>query len=246
MRRLTFGGNNRLPIWSADGQRIAFQSDRDGDRAIFWQAADVSGAAERLTKPDAGTSHVPESWSPGGERFLFSVTKGTDVSLWTFSLRDRKATPFGDVHSSTPTGAVFSPDGRWVAYASTVEGRTTTIFVQPFPATGAKYQVPMSGAGNQHQPLWSRDGKELFYNPRPGGFEVVSVTTSPTFVFGNPVAIRRPFPAAGPTLPRAYDITPDGRFVAAVAAGPDATLTPRIEMVLNWFEELKQRVPAGR
>ena len=59
---MTFGGKNRFPIWSADGQRIAFQSDREGDTAIFWQAADGTGTAERLTKPDKDTAHVPESW----------------------------------------------------------------------------------------------------------------------------------------------------------------------------------------
>ena len=137
MRRLTFGGKNRFPIWSADGQRVAFQSDREGDLGIFWQRADGSGAAERLTKPDQGTSHVPESWSPKGERFLFGVTKGSSVSLWTFSLQDKKATPFADVQSPSPINAAFSPDGRWVAY--TVTEGVTGIYVQPFPATGAKY-----------------------------------------------------------------------------------------------------------
>ena len=140
MRRLTFGGKNRFPIWSADGQRVAFQSDREGDLGIFWQRADGSGAAERLTKPDQGTSHVPESWSPKGERFLFGVTKGSSVSLWTFSLQDKKATQFADVQSPNPINAAFSPDGRWVAYTVT-EGAGTGIYVQPFPATGAKYLV---------------------------------------------------------------------------------------------------------
>lgn len=101
MQRLTFGGNNRFPIWAADGKRIAFQSDRDGDRAIFWQAADGSGTAERLTKADEGTTHTPESWSPAGDRFLFSITKQSNVSLWVFSLQDRKATqiPGSQCHS---------------------------------------------------------------------------------------------------------------------------------------------------
>ena len=116
VRRLTFGGNNRFPIWSADGRRVTFQSDREGDPAVFWQPAD-GGTAERLTTPEPGTSHVPESWSPDGEVLLFSATKDSVSSLWTFSLRDRKATPFGDVKgSSLPTNAMFSPDGRWVAY----------------------------------------------------------------------------------------------------------------------------------
>ena len=74
LRRLTFGGRNRCPVWSADGKLIAFQSDRDGDRAIFSQSADGSGAAERLTKPGVGESHTPESWSPDGRTLLFSVT----------------------------------------------------------------------------------------------------------------------------------------------------------------------------
>jgi Tol biopolymer transport system component len=65
LRRLTFGGNSRHPVWSRDSQRVTFQSDRDGDQAIFWQRADGTGVAERLTTPDKGTQHVPESWSPG-------------------------------------------------------------------------------------------------------------------------------------------------------------------------------------
>ena len=121
MQHLTSAGNNRFPIWTSDSQRVAFQSDRDGDLAIFWQPAD-GGAAERLTRPAPGESHAPESWSPKGDTFLFSITKGADVSLWAFSLHDRKATPFGDVHSSNPTNAAFSPDGNWVAYASTRAG----------------------------------------------------------------------------------------------------------------------------
>ena len=79
---------------------------------------------------------MPESWSPKDERFLFGVTKGSSVSLWTFSLLDKKATQFADVQSSNPINAAFSPDGRWVAYTVT-EGAVTGIYVQPFPATGA-------------------------------------------------------------------------------------------------------------
>ena len=68
LRRLTFGGKNRYPIWSPDGQRIAYQSDREGDLGIFWQKADGTGSAERLTKPESGVEHRPESWSPDNER----------------------------------------------------------------------------------------------------------------------------------------------------------------------------------
>jgi Tol biopolymer transport system component len=242
-RPLTFEGNNRFPIWSADGKRVAFQSDREGDLAIFWQPADGTGNAERLTNPDKGTSHVPESWSPNGDRFLYSVMNGSDASLWTYSLKVKAGTPFGAVHSSIPTGAVFSPNGRWVAYTSNERG-TTTIYVQPFPATGERHQLAPNENSSSHGVIWSPDGKELFYNPRPDGFEAVSVTTEPTFAFGNPVAVPRSFQAAAPEQRRVYDITPNGKFLGLMPAGETGSRPTQIEVVLNWFEELRARVPA--
>jgi eukaryotic-like serine/threonine-protein kinase len=244
MQRLTSGGNNRFPIWTSDSKRVAFQSDRDGDLAIFWQPAD-GGTAQRLTRPNQGESHAPESWSPNGDRFLFTVTKGSDVSLWTFSLQDRRATPFGAVHSSNPTNAVFSPDGNWVAYARTERG-VTTIYVQPFPATGTRYQVFAKGSDNSHHPHWSPDGKELFYDPRITVFESVSVTTQPAFAFGKAVAVPRLFQGSPVSSRTPYDITPDGRFLGLITAGHMEYVrgsVDQIQVVLNWFEDLKARVP---
>ena len=129
-----------------DGKRLAFQSDRDGDRAIFWQAVD-GGTAERLTRPEPGTSHVPESWSPREDVFLFSATTESTTTLWTFSLRDRKASRFSDVASRAfPTNAVFSPDGRWVAYQAGDQplGEATT-YIEPYPANGAKHEIARGG-----------------------------------------------------------------------------------------------------
>ena len=246
IKRLTSGGNNRFPIWTSDSKRVAFQSDRDGDLAIFWQPAD-GGTAERLTKPDQGESHAPESWSPKGDRFLFSITKGSDVSLWTFSLQDRKATPFGAVHSSNPTNAVFSPDGKWVAYATTERGMTT-VYVQPFPATGTRYQLFARGSDVPHHPRWSPDGKELFYDARINGFEAVSVTTQPTFAFGKAVAVPKLFFMAGAPLRTPYDITPDGKLVGRITAGQMEYVrssVDQIQVVLNWFEELKKVAGPG-
>ena len=153
MERLTYGGNNRFPIWSDDSKRVAFQSDREGDLGIFWQAL-VGGKAERLTNAEPGTSHVPESWSPKGDAFLFSVTRGSDVSLQRFSLTNKKTSPFDEVRSTNPTNAVFSPDGRWVAYAVT-GGIRTTIFVQPYPETGQPVQLVAKGSDNPHEAVWS-------------------------------------------------------------------------------------------
>jgi serine/threonine-protein kinase len=245
VRRLTFGGNNRFPIWSADSRRVAFQSDRDGDLAVFWQPAD-GGAAERLTRAEAAVSHTPESWSPTLDAFLFSMTKGSQISLWTFSMQDRKATRFGDVTSTTfPPDAVFSPDGRWVAYQVGAVGQgegTTYVQPFPFPADGKKYEIARGG-----RPLWSRDGTELFYIPAPGQLNAVTVKTQPTFSFTNPVAVPRRFGIADPSYPRPYDMLRDGRIIGVRAVGQapsGASGSAEIQVVLNWFEELKARVPS--
>ena len=246
VRRLTFDGNNRFPIWSADGQRVAFQSDREGDPAVFWQPA-IGGTAERLTKPEPGTSHTPESWSPDGEVLLFSATKDLISSLWTFSLKDRKATLFSDVKgSSLPTNAMFSPDGRWVAYQIGQLGVTEgTTYVQPFPPDGSIHLITQRGG----RPLWSRDGKELFYVPTSGSFMVVAVKAAPSFTFTSPVSVPRGFGGAPPNSPRTFDIMPDGRIVGLVTTGQSQNGSPvqaqlqQIQVVLNWFEELKSKVP---
>ena len=247
IRRLTFGGRNRLPIWSADGRRVAFQSDREGDLGIFSQAAE-GGTAERLTpKPEQGASQVPESWSPNGDQLLFSVTRDSRTTLWTFSIAEKKATRFAQVESPMLTSAVFSPDGRWVAYASRETGKPRfAVYVQPFPATGEVQQISREDDG--HHPLWSRDGREILYIPGPNLFSVVTVATQPSFAFGLPKAIAGGFLDTLPSLPRGYDMTADGkRIIAVVPSGQGTTGTssvPQAQVVLNWFEELKQRVPA--
>jgi serine/threonine-protein kinase len=243
VRRLTNGGRNRVPIWSADGQRVAFQSDREGDLGIFWQPADGSGTAARLTKPDKDTAHVPESWSPDGKRLLFAVTKGSTNTLWTFSPQDNKVVPFGDVQSAFLPSASFSPDGRWVAYTVATSTNDISVFVQPFPSTGAKYLIAVAGI----HPFWSPDGKDLLYRWR-GQTVAVRVTTQPTFALGTPMPLNGRWRERGPQFERETDITRDGKQLVGVIAGETAaaatTSASQLQVVLNWFEELKARVPA--
>jgi Tol biopolymer transport system component len=202
----------------------------------------LRGEAERLTKPDPGIYHFPESWSPEGERFSFSASRGDTGSIWIFSIRDKKATPLVKPQASFVGYSVFSPDGRWIGYVSTEYGIHT--YVEPYPATGAKYQV-----SDGSYPVWSRDGKELFYTlaglPR---FFALSITTQPNFKFGSPVPLSKVLlgqESGG--APRDYDIMPDGkRFIGLIP--PDqlesgASVAAQIQVVLNWFEDLKRRVP---
>ena len=236
-RQLTFGGRNSDPIWSSDGQRVTFASDREGDLGIFWQRADGAGVAERLTTPGAGTEHIPESWAPDGKTLLLAMARGAVFSLWTLSLHDSKATPYGDIEAPGPISAEFSPDGRWVAYAH------VGVFVQPFPATGAKYKV----LGDVH-PFWSPDGTELFFS-NEDRFAVVSMGTKPTVTFGNPVEIaKEAMRELGPFAERNIDVMPDGkRFVGVLDAEHAQSGTasgPQIQVVEHWFEELRLRLTA--
>ncbi len=244
LQRFTFGGKNRFPIWTSDSKRIVFQSDRDGDPGIFWQAADGS-VAERLTTAPAGESHVPESWQPHGDVLLFTVVKGSEHSLWMYSSKARTPTPFGGIKSSTPIDATFSPDGEWIAYTSGGSRYASTIYVQPFPATGAMYQLVPQGRDVPHHALWSPDGKELFFNARAGSLDTVSVRTSPMFAFGNRTTAPRRFATGPPGVRRAYDMMPDGRFVGLATPADLEGLSgsPQINVVLNWFDEVKARVP---
>src|SRR5262249_7983582 len=117
-----------------------------------------------------------------------------------------------------------------------------TLYVQPFPPTGAKYEIGFGG-----RPAWSPDGRELFFVPGASTFTAVSVRTQPTFAFSNRTPIPRRFGVAFPANPRPFDILPDGRFVAVGVASQLGELdSPHIEVVVNWFEELKRKQPGAK
>ncbi|HSP69929.1 MAG TPA: hypothetical protein VLN48_19535, partial [Bryobacteraceae bacterium] len=247
-RRLTLPGTgvNRYPIWSSDNLRVAFQSDREGDLGIWWQRADGSGVAERLTKPNKGITHVPDSWSPDGQHFSFTEEKDSRGVVWTYSLQDKKATLFAEMAGASFNWSVFSPDGHWLAYQLSAQpnGR---LYVKPFPPTAVAYLAPEDA--DAHHPVWSPDGKELFYVAGPSLFGSMGFNTRPSVSFGSPVrAPKSGFNTNVPSAVRTYDILPDGNhFIGVVAAGqarPGPGGSPPLQVVLNWFEDVKQRAPA--
>jgi Tol biopolymer transport system component len=243
IRRLTFGGKNTYPLWTRDGQRIIFQSDREGDQGLFWQRADGSGSSERLTTAEKGDVHIAEAVSPDGKFVLVSTNNG----ISTLPLEGGRTLQV--LLPKPSTGAIrygaFSPDGHWLVYVST-ETSTSQVYVQPVPPTGAKYQITNLPRGAT-RPLWSPDGKQIFYMLGGTVPSIVSVDvqTQPAFVIGKstPLPIDNFIQIGGE---RGYDITPDGKqFLALFPPGQsqsgDASL--QINTVLNWFEDLKQRVP---
>jgi Tol biopolymer transport system component len=248
--RLTFGSTNRFAMWSPDGQRVVFQSDREKDLGLFWQRADGSGTAVRLTRAEGKAAHTPQAWLPDKKTLIFSVVDGgNDGSLWSISVEpgSQPRLLINGIDSANQS-ASLSSDGRWIAYALNESGRRN-IFVQPVPPTGAKYQITTDGGVS---PIWTPDGKQLVYSEIPGSgignLMSVDVQTRPSFVFGKPA----PLPIKGfrqngaPGNPRGFDMTPDGKQFLVMLSPNEANSTRRqqINIVLNWFEELKQRVPA--
>ena len=243
LTRFTFEGNRNLnSVWSPDGKRIAFISNKDGPgkSAIYWQWADGSGGLERLTTSQ--NIQVPISWSPDGQLLAFvEVNPTTGQDIWVLRVSDRKAQPFlrTPFNEATPR---FSPDGRWLAYTSDESGRRE-IYVQPYPGPGGKWQISTEGG---MEPVWNRNGRELFY--RSGErMMAVDIATQPGFAAGKPrMLFGGPYQPA--SIPSAeYDVSADGqRFLMIKPVEQGATTPTQINVVLNWFEELKQRVPPGK
>jgi hypothetical protein len=150
--------------------------------------------------------------------------------------------------STIPTAAAISRDGRWLAYSVGVGGGgsddSTGIYVQPIPPTGAHFQISTKD-GQEHDPVWLADGKELMFVGLPGTLWAVDITTQPAFAFGPPQARPRTFPLAAPTTPRTFDLLSDGRVIGATVSTIGTTVytaSQQISVVTNWFEELKARV----
>ncbi len=242
--RFTFDSNwDSSPIWSPDGSRIAFSSNRSGTFDLYEKASNLAGEDEVVFK--SNDAKLPTSWSSDG-RFLLYQNTGTS-QVWILPLNgggDRK--PVAMEHSQfNESYGKFSPDGRWIAYASEESGKNQ-VYVQPFepsaamgstsggraPITG-KWMVSKDGGGT---PLWERDGKELFYLSLDGDAMAVDVNTSGVFQAGVPKILFK--------LPSGvifWDISPDGKRFLMVAPAPSGlSAQPKFTVVLNWQASLKQ------
>ena len=173
----------------------------------------------------------------------FTRLRGTLGGIALLSLEnERKIQAFAEVPQTLQIHASFSPDGRWLAYMSTELNGIPQVFAQPHPTTGAKFQITTRGGEYPH---WSADGKQLFYEFL-GKLFVVDVQTESTFSAGPPSEL--PITGALNPVPglRNYDVTKDGRFLVVLPAPGNAggqSSAAQINVILNWLEELKQRVP---
>lgn len=237
LTRLTSGGNNVQPTWTSDGKRVVFTERTGGGATPLWVPADGSGEPEQLfTDHRGGVS----SFSPKGELVAFlRRAPDTGLDLWVRPLNGTQ-TPQPFLRTRfTEVGARFSPDGRWIAYVSDESGQYE-VYVRPYPPGPGKWQVSTAGG---EEGIWSRDGKELFY--RNGNkWMVVAVNLHPEFIAETPrLLFEGPYVDVGGL---SYDVAPDGqRFLLLEPAERESAPVTHLNVVLNWFEELKQKADSG-
>lgn len=235
--RLTSGeGDSFEAIWKPDGTRVAFSSRRAGVANVFSKLADGRGQTDRLTSSEY--EQYTSSWSPDGKSIFIAQSGRDGIDVWTVHVdgSQAKSEPFLNEQYGEWTPKI-SPDGRLLAYVSDESGRSE-VYVQSFPDRNLK--IPISTEGGA-EPLWSRDGRELFY--RNGDkLMAVSLTTTPTVSAARPRMLfegRYELSAPGYT---GYDIHPDGqRFVMIKPVAESSK--QQMNFVLNWSEELKRIVP---
>ena len=230
-------GSSQAPVWTTDGTRVIYRATRKGLRNLYWRAADGSGDEEALTsKPDV--VHTPSSVTPDGEWLLFNEGGAKETGgVWKIRLRGDRTpqrvftTPAGE------TNGHISPDGKWIAFEATVSSRRE-IFVAAFPGPGPRQQISNGGGA---EPLWSRDGRELFFQ---SGARLmgVTVTPGPTFSASAPRVTHEGhfLPSINGHTP--YTMTKDGaRFLRVQQVDPARVIT-HVSLVLNWFEEVTRLV----
>jgi serine/threonine protein kinase len=228
--RFTFDPADEMcPIWSPDGSRIVFASDRDGSLNLYQKLSSGAGSEEAILK--SGDDKVPLDWSLDGRFILYTQFGPAQWDLWVLPLfGDRQPIPFLQTKLEWVFG-VFSPDARWIAYQSDESG-SYQVYVQSFPPSGGKWQISSEGGS---WPRFRRDGKELFYLAASGKLMAVEVKANASgFEFSAP----RPLFEAHTT--DRYAVTADGQRFLINTPVEESSSAP-ITVVLNWTAEAKRQ-----
>jgi len=237
LARLTFGGLNRTPTWSPDGQRIAYWANNDGDPGIFVKQADGSGQTERILSGH-GRTYI-NGWSRDDSLLILdhlTIREGTNLEI--LSLKEGAEPQVLIATRFDEWAASLSPDGKWLAYLSNESG-AYQVYVQPFPSMSGKWQISETA----NEPHWSPDGRTLYF--RNGTrMMAAAITTRPAFAAGKARVLFDGYRVLPVESDITFDITPDGQHF--VTATPQIESNPdHITVVLNWQEELKRLGASG-
>ena len=234
LRQLTTENDNFGSIWTPDGTQLTYLSTASGPYRFYSMSADGSGTPKIVLEGEPDMCCRLPKWSPDGGDILFSKPGAVDLDLWVASPQaDRPATVLvADPGDQVAPG--WSPDGRYFAYQSNLEREE--IYIRPFPeADSRSEQVSISGG---RAPVWSRDGAAIYY-ASDQGIMSVSFTEGAdpnAFTLGTPTLVLEM------TGVWVFDVSPDGEMFV-INRNPIETFATEINIVLNWFEELKERVP---
>jgi len=230
--RLTFDpALDMTPVWSPDGKQIVISSNRSLNFRLYLKNADGSGSDEEIAD-GGGAQFNALSWSRNGKYIL--IRKASE--LWYLTWPERVAKQLIQA-KGVVRGAQFSPDGRWMAYASNETGRME-IYVSPFPGGNGKWQVSTGGG---QEPRWRQDGKELFYLSPDGKLMAVPVATGASFEAGSPLALfqaHRRQPISSQDL-FSYDVSADGQRFLIATKVDEANAAP-LSVFLNWASEMEK------
>ena len=236
LSRLTFEGDNRDPIWSSDGKRVAYSSFRNGHYGIFWKPIVGPGGEEELVKTEA--TPWPFSFSRDGQWLSYTLENPSapTTGIYLLTLKgDREAKRIVSVPSAY--GGAISPNGRWLAYESRESGRSE-VYVKELSGPG-KWQISSEGG---FRPRWSADGRELFF--RSGTFTgestlmSVGIQTAGAFSAGSPRPLFRFHYTQGG---HDYAVMPDGQHLICIKESEHETRATQINLILNWSAELKEK-----
>ena len=228
--------SDQNPIWSPDGSRIAWCSNREGLYHLYEKAASGSGQDAPLLKSEY--FKFPTDWSRDGRYIIYrQIDPKTKNDLWVLPVGpgngDQKPFPFLQTDANE-SAAVLSPDGRWMAYTADESGRYE-VYIQSFPKGGSKRQISTGGGIGPH---WRGDGKELFYHASDGKLMAVAVNAGASFEAGAPVALFG-FRAAGNLITPYYAVTGDGqRFLLSTIVETESAAP--LTVVVNWTADLKK------
>jgi Tol biopolymer transport system component len=245
LTKLTYGFLNFAPVWTPDGKRLTFRNrDKSRQNSIFWVPADGSGPPQPLLATDLPAT--PGSWLPEGNALVFyQGTPGTPPEIRVLPVQETPAgaEPKPRTVLSNALTPQLSPDGRWLAYASAQAG-IQQVYVQPFPSLTGKWQISTDGG---HSPRWAQSGRELFY--RNGDkMMAVDIETKAGFRAGTPKVLFEGIYAASPAPLQpgmGYDVSPDGKRFLMIKPASEPNAAQQLEVVQNWFEELRRRVPTS-
>ena len=241
LSRLTQGGVSYGPIPAPDGRRLAYQATRDGVTGAMLSQVDGSGE-ERLTSDKR--FNFPTSWSPDSKQLLLTAASESgyaEVRIIDVD-GDRKQRPLLQ-GSFNIGGARFSSNGRWIAYVSDESGRNE-VYLRSYPDAGTRIQVSVDGGS---EPVWSKSGQELFF--RNGDQTMAaSVSLSQSPVVGKPQLLFSRYAlddSSGPAygMAASYDVALDGQRFIMEKYNQETVQLPVPRVILNWFDELKQRSP---